>query len=92
MKHVSTHTEKLKEVLDTNKQVAEEVQTASEDLSVVHAVLQQEVPKGVSHGDVQEAIDRTHEIEEKLAESADRLDEANKALEQAITSQAGSAR
>ncbi|MBU1359164.1 MAG: hypothetical protein KKC85_22135 [Gammaproteobacteria bacterium] len=74
----------LDEVLESTHDVASEVQKASDDLAVVHTVLEQEVPKDAQAGDVAQAIAHTGEIERKLAKSADQLVEANQALAEEI--------
>ena len=84
MKTSAPQPKALDEVLESTHDVASEVQKASDDLAVVHTVLEQEVPKDAQAGDVAQAIAHTSEIERKLAKSADQLVEANQALAQEI--------
>lgn len=70
----------LDRTLEKNTAVADEVQRAAQDLSIVNAVLEQELPDAVQVGDVAQAIAHTNELEEKLAKSAEKLAEVNAAL------------
>ena len=74
----------LDRTLDKTKAVAEEVQRAAEDLAVVGTVLEQELPAEVQVGDVALALAHAEELEQKLAASAEKLAEANLALEREI--------
>jgi hypothetical protein len=71
----------IAEALDKNKQAAEEVKKAADDLAVVHAVLDTKLAKGTSDGDVARAVARTDKVEKRLTESAEKLDEVNETLE-----------
>ncbi|MEJ8816150.1 hypothetical protein WKW77_34225 [Variovorax ureilyticus] len=71
----------VKKALEKNKQVAEEVKEAADELGVVHAVLDTKVPEDARHEDVGEAIARTKEVAKRLDKSAEVLDEVNEALE-----------
>jgi hypothetical protein len=74
-------TEELERALRKNKQATKEVQDAADDLAVVHAVLDNEVPKEALPQDVDRAIERAGELEKTLSDSARRLEEVNRALE-----------
>jgi chaperonin cofactor prefoldin len=79
--HDMPSTEKLDKALRKNKQVTKEVQDAADDLAVVHAVLDTEVPKQTLPEDVDRAIERAGELEKTLSDSAKHLQEVNRALE-----------
>lgn len=70
----------LDQALEKNAAVADEVQRAAQDLSVVSTVLEQELPDAIQVGEVAQAISHTSELEEKLARSAEQLAEVNAAL------------
>jgi hypothetical protein len=74
----------LTKVIEKNKQVAETVQEAAEDLSVVHAVLDSEVPKETLHPDVGQAIEQTDQLKDKLKAAEEKLRSVNGALEQQV--------
>ncbi|MCR8958974.1 hypothetical protein M0765_014960 [Variovorax sp. S2] len=82
------YTANLAKVLEKNKQVAETVQEAAEDLSVVHAVLDSEVPKEALPSDVGQAIEQTDQLKDKLEEAHEKLKTVNEALEQQAASKA----
>jgi hypothetical protein len=70
----------LDEALTKNKEATEEVARAADDLAVVHAVLDTKLAKGTSDGDVKRAVAETKKVEERLSESADKLEQVNEAL------------
>lgn len=70
----------LAKALKENRQATKAIQQAADDLSVVHAVLDSEVPKKTLAPDVDEAIDRTEQLEKKLSESGKSLESVNKRL------------
>ena len=74
----------LGQTLKNNVAVAEDVQRAAHDLSIVNTVLEQELPEDVQTGEVAQAIAHTGEIEKKLAESAEKLAQVNAALAKEI--------
>ncbi|MEJ1166410.1 hypothetical protein V9K97_22080 [Variovorax sp. CCNWLW186] len=76
----------LTKVLEKNKQVAETIQEAAEDLSVVHAVLDSEVPKETLHPDVGQAIEQTDQLKDKLKAAEEKLKTVNETLEQQVAS------
>lgn len=81
----------LDQTLEKTETVAAEVQHASDNLAVINTVLEQELPDEVQVGDVAQAIERTGELEKKLAKSAEALAEANEALAKEIEKRAESA-
>jgi len=73
----------LADALEKNKQVAEDIKEAADDLLIVHEVLEKGLSDPGTPGDVEQAVAHTGEIEKKLAESAETLDEVNQSLERA---------
>jgi hypothetical protein len=70
----------LAEALAKNEEATNAVQGVADELSVVHAVLTQEVAKIAGEGDVAEAVERTAVLEKKLTETAEKMTEVNDAL------------
>ena len=79
----------LEKTLDKTRQAASEVRSASDNLSVIHTVLEQEVPEEVQVGEVAQAIKHTEQIEKRLAGTVKTLVEANAALAAEVKKQAG---
>jgi len=73
----------LADALEKNRQVAEDIKEAADDLLVVHEVLEKGLSDKAAPADVEQAVDHTGDIEKKLAESAEALDEVNESLERA---------
>ena len=71
----------LAAALQKNKEAAAAVEDAALELGVVHAVLSTEIAKVPATGEIHSAIDRTEELEAKLSETADKMDEVNAALD-----------
>ncbi|WPH17617.1 hypothetical protein [Variovorax paradoxus] len=74
----------LTKALEDNKQATETIQEVAEDLSVVHTVLDSEVPKGTLHPDVGQAIEQTDQLKDKLRSAEEKLKTVNEALEQKV--------
>lgn len=74
----------LEDALDQNEAIQVTVEQSAAELSVVNAVLQQEVPEHVKTGDVAQALQRTDELEERIQMSADNLEQVNHALKKEI--------
>ena len=74
----------LDEALTKNKEAAEEVARAADDLAVVHAVLDTKLANGASDGDVKRAVAETKKVEERLSESAEKLEQVNETLEREV--------
>jgi len=70
----------LHRTLTKNEEVAADVQDASDHLSVVTTVLEQELPDHVQVGEVAQALEQAGELEKQLARSAQALAEVNEAL------------
>jgi DNA-binding transcriptional MerR regulator len=67
-----------------NKEATEEVARAADDLAVVHAVLDTKITTGASERDVERAVAETKKVEERLGESAEKLEEVNETLEREV--------
>ena len=74
----------LDEALTKNKEATKEVARAADDLAVVHAVLDTKIAKGSSEGDVNRAVAETKKVEERLNESAEKLEQVNETLEREV--------
>ena len=71
----------LEDVVEENKEVAQEIRSAADELAVVHAVLATETVKPSPSEAAQQAIERTNEVRSKLEATASRLEDATEALE-----------
>ena len=80
----------IAEALDKNKDATEEVKKVADDLLVVHAVLKDELSQGTVTDVVDRAVEQAGELEKRLTQSAELLDEVNDALEQATQGSDGS--
>lgn len=76
----STKKSDLVDVLSQTAEAAQQVKSASTELEVVHAVLSTQVPSQDVHGDVQAAVERTDEIGQQLAETAEALEKTTEKL------------
>jgi hypothetical protein len=74
----------LDEALSKNKEATEEVARAADDLAVVHAVLDTKIANGASDGDVERAVAETKRLEERLSDSAEKLEQVNETLEREV--------
>lgn len=74
----------LSRVRDKNEAVQESVENSAHELTVINAVLKQELPDHVQIGDVAQALDKSDALEERIQASAADLAEMNQALEQEI--------
>lgn len=74
----------IADALVKHKQVAEEIKEVAEELGVVHAVLDTQIPGDVNHADVGEAVARTDALEKRLNDSAKVLEDATEALAQEV--------
>ena len=70
----------LDDALAKNKEAAKEVERAADDLAVVHAVLDTKIATGAVDGDVKRAVAETKKVEDRLSESADKLEQVNETL------------
>lgn len=74
--------------LNQNLETAEQIKATAGELMVVHAVLSQQIPTDAMQGDLQAAVERTDQLEQKLNETAEALDKSNKLLQRHISDQA----
>ena len=70
----------IAEVISQTSNAAEQVKSASNELEVVHAVLSTEVAPEQAHSDVVAAVERTEEIAQQLAVTAEALEKSNEML------------
>ncbi|MCY1249699.1 hypothetical protein D9M72_632570 [compost metagenome] len=68
-----------------NKEATQAVEKAADDLAVVHAVLDSELPKEVVSSDVDRAVEQTGQLERQLSASSEKLKRVNKSLERELT-------
>lgn len=71
----------IAEALSKSKHVKHQVQRAADDLAVVHAVLDKELPDSERSEEVDQAVKHTDQVEKKLQESVRVLEGAAKSLE-----------
>jgi hypothetical protein len=74
----------LERALDQNVTVKDTVQRSSDELAVINAVLNVELPGDVKKGDVAQALQKTDELEIKIQDTAHELAEVNEVLAQEI--------
>ena len=77
------------EALGKNKDATEEVKKVADDLLVVHAVLKEEIAQSTQIEAVDRAVEQARELEKRLTESAELLDEVNESLEQGSNDSGG---
>lgn len=66
----------LATVVSQNLEAAEQIKSASNELEVVHAVLTTQVPSNRADADLLAAVDRTDEIGQQLADTAEALEKS----------------
>ncbi|GAA6121437.1 hypothetical protein [Acidovorax sp. FG27] len=76
----------LKEAVAQNAEAVEQIKGASNELDVVHAVLSTHVVSPQASTDVLAAVERTDEIGQQLAETAEALQRTTGLLRQAEAS------
>lgn len=64
-------------------QVQRDLEVASAELGLTHGALERELPKDVKKGDVAWAIKQNKELERKVQQAAEELEEVTELLEQA---------
>ncbi len=74
----------LREVLQQNTEVLEEISSAASELGVVHAVLSTKVPDQGAATDLQEAVERVAVIEKRIDEAAETLEDSNQRLRDSV--------
>jgi hypothetical protein len=75
----------LAKTLKENKEATQAVEKAADDLAVVHAVLDSELPKKTVSSDVDRAVERTGQLEKQLSASSEKLKKVNESLERELT-------
>jgi predicted transcriptional regulator len=70
----------LAKALQKNQQATAAVEEVAEELAVVHSVLTAELKNVAAKGDLDSAVARTKTLEEKLSDTADKMDEVNRAI------------
>lgn len=76
----------VEQALDKNRAATEEVKRATEDLAVIHAVLDSRVVPPAGDHEVEKAVAETKEVERRLADATDALQEVNTTLERTVKS------
>ncbi len=86
------HTAGLHEPLRKTEAVTAEIERAANHALVIGTVLAHELPAELQVGEVAQAIEQTEELEQQLAESAEKLADVSTALEQEIVNRRALAR
>ena len=75
--------EAIADALKKNIEAAAAVEDVADQLGVVHAVLRTKIAESSADADAdtEAAVERTHQLEEKLHETAEKMDEVNQAIE-----------
>ena len=76
----------IAQAISQNTDAVDQIKAASDGLDVVHAVLTTHVAEPQAHPDVLAAVERTDEISQQLAETADALERATDLLRAADAS------
>ena len=81
---VNDHSGDLQKPLEKTQAVTADLHNASDHALVIGTVLAQELPERVQVGEIAQAIEQTEDLKNKLAESAETLNEVSAELEQEI--------
>jgi hypothetical protein len=73
----------IDEARSRTDQVQHDLEVASAELGLTHGALERELPPHVKKGDVAWAIQQNKELERKVQEAAEELEEVTELLEQA---------
>jgi conjugal transfer/entry exclusion protein len=84
----SSASQSLVQALDKNEAVEEVVTQSAEELLVINAVLNKEIPGHVMVGDVAQALQKTDELEVKIYDTAQELAQVNQVLSREIDERA----
>lgn len=76
----SQKTPSIKNALDQSHRATDQVEEVAQDLALVHAVLDKQVPPDARDGDLGHVVNQTRELEKQLSDSVELLQEANKVL------------
>jgi C4-dicarboxylate-specific signal transduction histidine kinase len=79
---------KLGRALVQNGAAQETLEQSADELAVINAVLQQELPGHVQSGDVAMALEKNDALETRIQEAAQDLAEVNEALKQETSERA----
>lgn len=71
----------MAEILNQNLETAEQIKATADELDVVHAVLSTQIPSDALKGDLQSAVERTDQLEQKLQDTAEALEKSNGQLQ-----------
>ncbi len=71
----------MAEILNQNLETAEQIKATADELDVVHAVLSTQIPSDALKGDLQSAVERTDQLEQKLQDTAEALEKSNEQLQ-----------
>ena len=74
----------IADALNKSNQVKNQVQKAADDLTVVHAVLDKEIPDSERSAEVDQAVTHTNQVEKRLQDSVRVLESATKTLEEQL--------
>jgi hypothetical protein len=74
----------LAQALELNEAAQDVVERSAAELVIINAVLKQEIPGHVQTGDVAFALQKTDELETKIADTAEDLAQVNQALSHEI--------
>ena len=80
MSHVQS---KVEEAKSKTQEVQRELEVASAELGLTHGALEREIPPEVKKGDVAWAIRQNAELERKVQQAAEDLEEVHDLLDQA---------
>lgn len=75
----------LADALEKSTTVKKTVQEAADDLAVVHAVLDKDVPKKNRTPEVDQAVKRTDDLEKKLSKSVEVLEQVADTLSEEVS-------
>ena len=78
----------LEQARSKTDQVQRDLEVASAELGLTHGALERELPPEVKEGDVAWALNQNKELERKVQQAAEELEEVNELLEQARTGKA----
>lgn len=76
--------ESLVDALNKNREATEEVEQVVDDLAVVHAVLDSQVPQAAREEDLGLVIEQAAQLELRLSESVRKLERVNETLAEEI--------
>jgi C4-dicarboxylate-specific signal transduction histidine kinase len=81
---VSSHTPSLARARDQSAAIQGTVQDSASELAVINAVLKQELPDALQKGEIAQALQKAEEMEGRIHDAAEDLNEVNQLLEDEI--------